>query len=313
MTDNPLRYLPIRSIRTPRICLRPIQRNTPEYAELVESVRKDGILQPVLVRPMDSEYEMVEGRHRMEAAKETGLTEIPCIIMDLTDDEVLIVQLKCNAIRPITRTFEYARRLKILMEKDLTLNELSAMIDKSPKWIRNQIQLNRLCHEARPAVERGEIPMASALALANLPDELQPKFIDDAVAMKQSEFLPRAKEALRDFKAYLLRLQQEDREVGAAKPSLRAINVLKREAATSEQAKLVLKRTKAKTPLNGWEACMAWVFRLDPLTVARRKAGNKERDKKATRATREEYRKLNRQLIKKFVNPQSETGDYRHG
>lgn len=298
-------------IDKPRIMLRPVRRNSPEYIELVESISKDGVLQPILVRPREGRYEIVEGWHRYEASKEAGCTSIPCLVREMTDDEVLVFQIKCNAIRPKTATFEYARRLKILMERGLTLTELSAMIDKSPQWIRDQIHLNRLCAEAREPVERGEITMGSALALANLPEDLQTKFIDDAIALKQHEFVDRAKTALRDFKAFLLQLQREDKENGAATPKLRSINVLKREAVKPRQAKEVLKAAGAKTALDGWNACLAWIFRLDPISVEKRKAGNKERENVESMATQEEYLRLNREMIQKFVNPQSRNGDYR--
>ena len=224
--------------------------------------------------------------------------------------EVLVFQLKCNAIRPKTRTFEYARRLKMLMEAGLTLPQLCAMIDKTPKWVEDQLQLNRLCDAAKPAFERGEIAMTAALALANLPGDLQDKFVDDAIAMKAGEFVERAKAAKRDFAAYLLQLRQEDREQGVGVVKPRAINVLKREAIKPKYAKDVLKAVKAKTPRDGWVACLQWVLRLDPISVENRKAGISEKQKdEEVRATRDEWRRLNRELIKKFVYDNPRTGD----
>lgn len=305
--------LNIKSIREGKICLRPVRRNDPEYLELVESIRKDGLLQPILVRPVDGgKYEVVEGRHRYAACKEAGVVEIPVLIRDLTDDEVLVVQLKCNAIRPKTHTFEYARRLKILMEKGLTLAQLSVMIDKTPAWISNQLQLNRLHEDARPAYERGEIRMTAALALANLPQDIQVHYIDDAVGMQAGEFIDRAKIVLRDYKANLLRIQADDRENGVATPNLRAINVIKREATDPKYAPEVLKVLGAKTAVDGWNACLAWLFKLDPISVENRKSRNKEvqHDRIADRA---EYRRLNREMIRKFVKPESFSGDYRNG
>lgn len=297
-------------IDKPRISLRPVRRASPEYAEMVSSITKDGILQPILVRPKDGRFEIVEGWHRYEAAKEAGLESIPCLVRDLTDEEILVLQIKCNSIRPVTRTFEFARRLKILMEKGFTLPELCAKIDKTPKWVRDQLQLNRLCEEARPPFERGEIKMTAALALANLPTELQSKFVDDSVSMKTSKFVERAKTANRDYKAYLLRLSTKDYEKGAISPKPRAINVMKREALKPQNAIKVLKAAKAETPLDGWVACLQWVFKLDPISVENRKAGRKEKEKDAeVRANQEEWRKLNRDLIKKFVHNKLETGD----
>lgn len=307
----------ISAIRAPRICLRPIRRKEIEYLELVDSIRADGVLQPILIRPVndpDYSYEVVEGWHRLEAAKEAGLKEIPYINKELTDHEVRLIQVKCNSIRPITRTFEYARRLKRLMEDGLTLTELSAMLNKNPKWIKDQIQLNRLCDKARPYVERGEIKLTSALALANLPGDLQDKFVDDAVAMQAGEFIERAKAARRDFQSYLLRMQAEDRENGAARPSLRQLNVLKSESLKPTRAKPVLKAVGAKTPLDGWVACLQWMFRLDPISVQKRKAGRKRKDRdEIIRLNNDEYRKMNREMIKRFVTDNSKSGDQKNG
>jgi ParB-like chromosome segregation protein Spo0J len=258
----------------------------------------------------DDGFDMVEGQHRYEAAKEVGLFCIPSMIREMTDRQVLIFQLKCNAIRPKTALFEYARRLKILMKEGHTAASLSKLIDKTPRWVQTQLYLNRLCEEARGPVENGDITMGSALALANLPADLQPKFINDAIRMNQVEFLERAKAANRDFKAYLLQLQQEDREVGAVTPKLRAINVLKREAVKPKQAKEVIEAAGATTALQGWSACMAWMFKLDPISVERRKTNRKEKEKGT--ANQAEYHHLNRTMIKKFVHQQSSSGDYRN-
>jgi ParB/RepB/Spo0J family partition protein len=310
--NNEQRTIPVDQILKPRISLRPVRRKAPEYVELVESVKKDGVLQPILVRSKEDKYEIVEGWHRYEAALEAGLNDMPCIIKDLTDQEVLILQLKCNAIRPKTASFEYARRLKILMEQGFTLAELSSIIDKSPAWIRDQIQLNRLCEEAREPVERGEINLSSALALANLPTDIQSKFVDDAISMKSVEFVPRAKTALRDFKSYLLQLREENKKFGAVTPELRATNAIKQEALKPKHAKEVLKAVKAKTPLDGWNACLSWIFKIDPVTVENR-INRRQEIKNEHIVNREEFRKTNQELIEKFVKHQSRTGDYKHG
>ncbi len=294
---------------TPKRTLRPVRRNSPEYLEMVASIRVDGVLQPILVRPTPEGFEIVEGNHRVEASKEAGMTTIPALVREMTDEEVLVAQLKCQAIRPKTATFEYARRLKLLMECGLTLNQLSNKISKSPKWIRDQLHLGRLCEEAREPVENGEMAMTSALALANLPTDLQAKFIEEAITLNTKEFLERAKAALRDFKAYLRDLQQEDKKIGAALPELRVINVLKREAVKPKRARHVIKAMKAKTASQGWEACLAWIFKLDPITVGKRKETYDKNERKMNTA---EWHQTNRDMMDKFVKHQSSTGDYRN-
>jgi ParB/RepB/Spo0J family partition protein len=311
------REIPIERIMRPKASLRPIRRDAPEYIEMLESVRKDGVLQPILVRPCDPstgyDYEIIEGWHRYEASKENGLETIPVIIKEMTDHEVLVVQLKLNSIRPKTQTFEYARRLKLLMEGGLTIVELSSLIDKGQAWIRDQLQLNRLCEEARPPVERGEIKMRAALALANLPEDLQPKFVDEAVALEQPQFVERAQHALRDFRAYLQRVHEEDKADGIVQPHLRPVNVLKREAVKPENAKAVLKAAGAKTALDGWRAGLAWAFSIDPITVKTRGAGKKESKNEEKLATRKQHQEMTRSLIEQFVRPHLEPGDQNHG
>jgi len=310
MDGDRLEFIPLSQIQKPKITIRPIRRSSPEYIEMVESMKEDGVLQPILVRPVEDEFDPVEGNHRAEAARDAGLFEVPCLIRDMTDRQVLIYQLKCNAIRPKTHTFEYARRLKLLWEDGLTLNQLSREIDKHPQWIRNQIQLNRLCEEAREPVENGDITMKSALALANLPEELQPKFIDDAIAMRPSDFVARANAARRDFESYLLKTKALDREIGAATPKLRAINVLKREAIDPKNSHKVLEAVDAKTPEDGWLACLAWVFKLDPISVEQRRSKYREKKSGEKLARNSEYHRMNREMIKQFMK--SNTGDNRN-
>jgi ParB/RepB/Spo0J family partition protein len=302
---NKLQVLPIEKIRRPKICLRPLRLSTIEYVELVESIREHDLLQPILVRPghFPGEFEIVDGWHRYSASREAGLVEIPCLIRSMTDREVMVYQLMCNSMGPETRPFEYARRLKLLMEDGCTLPELSALTKKSTSWIKNILKLVRVCKEARDPIERGEIKMTAALALANLPPQLQTKFLDDAISMSATEFCERAKAALRDYKSYLLRVRQEDREDGAADPKIRSLADLKGEAITGEIAPQVLKAAKAKTPLDGWMTCLAWIFRLDPLSVQRRKSNYKEKHHPAV--TTAEFHKMNRAMIRKFVKPQS--------
>jgi ParB family chromosome partitioning protein len=298
--------LKIREIQKPRLALRPVRRQAAEYVELVNSIRKDGVLQPILVRPKDDGYELVDGWHRLEAGKEAGLSMIPVVIKEMSDREVLVTQVKCNSIRPVTNRFEYAKRLKLLMEEGYTLNQLSVLIDKSPEWIRDQLQLNRLDESLRSYMTNNEIPMKSALALSNLPAELQHKFIDDALKMPAKEFEARAKSALRDFKAYMIDRRQEEIKRGGLEPRLRGQAVLRKEAFDLERGRDIIERDELETAEEGWEACMAWLFRLDKDDIESRKKGEalKERDK--IRYNNEEWRKVNQKILEKYLEKYSE-------
>jgi hypothetical protein len=242
----------------------------------MESIRTDGVLQPILVRPMGDDYEVVEGHHRFEASKLVGCETIPCYIREMTDREVLIVQLKAQAVRPRdTRPFEYARRLKKLTEEGFTIRDLSNMVDKQPDWVRNMLRLNRLCHAAANRVLSGDITVSKAIHLAKLPEHLQPTFIDDAIKMKAQPFSRRVTEAKRDYDAFLLKDRQGSLEEGFS-PRIRSVKDIMKESETFEAAGKVLTSCNANTPEMGWKACLAWLMRIDPVTVRDKKAGIKE-------------------------------------
>ena len=92
----------IELIKPPRIQLRPVLKGTVDYHELMDSMKKDGVLQPILVRPIGDHYEVVEGNWRYHAAVDIGLREIPCLVKELTDADIEVIQLKTNSIRPET-------------------------------------------------------------------------------------------------------------------------------------------------------------------------------------------------------------------
>jgi len=298
-----LRYLPVDKLHAPRILLRPVRQKSVEFAELMESIRTDGILQSLLVRPHPSipdEFEIVEGEHRRKAAKAAGRNLVPCIIREMSDDEALIIQLKANAVRPEeTRNYEYARRLKKLMQEGMTLAELSVRIDKAPDWIKRILKLNNLCEEARTPVNNGDIPLHSAIALATLSWDIQKNFIEDAKKLDVNYFVARAREARRDFDAFLLQQSLEEQAKGYL-PKLRPIVQIVEELETHKAAKAILKQTKAKTILDGWNAAIAWMLRIDPISIHKRQ--QKISEGRYSALSDYEKRKLRRQLVETITN-----------
>ena len=299
MKDNQ-QTIPASRLHFSRSPLRPVRKDTVEYRELVQSIKKDGLLQPLLVRPVDGgDYEVVEGGHRLEAGKEAGLDSYPCLVKAYTDQEVMIIQLKCQAVRPQeTRKFEYSRRLKKLLDDGMTIPELCNKIDKSPLWVKNILQLLRLCDDAAAPVDRGEITLKKAVALTKLPLELQPNFIDDAIAMPTEEFIARSREAKRDYDHYLTKGEFDDKMLGAH-PRIRSGLQIIKEANSRRAAIEVLPAAEAKTPLDGWNACLAWVMRIDPLTLERKQKSISEgKDETIDLYT---YRQMKRQMIRNLV------------
>ena len=129
-------------------------RTTPEEGldELVQSIKaSDGILEPILVRPIhDGRYEVVAGHRRLLAAKKAGLAEIPVIIKGSNDVEAFMVALTENVQRKQMSDFEVARALKLLVDKGLTPYEIARKMGKSPRWVHYHLrmfELQKFFHE----------------------------------------------------------------------------------------------------------------------------------------------------------------------
>jgi ParB/RepB/Spo0J family partition protein len=264
-------------IDAPKIQLRPVRKNSVDYFELVDSIKKDGILQPILIRRKEGRYVVVEGNWRYHAAKDAGLTEIPCLLREFTDDEVLIIQLKTQAIRPETMMVEYSDRINVILEsKDTSLAELAVLLNKSTSWVRRVMGLKRLSRTAREMVNRDEITLCNAVALSKLPRELQPNFLTFAVTCKVTEFQDMTRKALRDWRM----CSQQDRTKWSEYRAnntvgyFRTWRELKEEVRTNLKAREVIKQMDAKTPLEGWRACLAWLYHLDPSSLDDQNAVN---------------------------------------
>jgi len=271
-------FLPLEKLYPPKVMLRPVRRSSVEFTELVNSIRTDGILQSLLVRPCEDGHEIVEGEHRRQAAKLADKTLIPCIVRDMDDQEALIIQLKANAVRPQeTQPYEYARRLKKLLDDGMTLASLSNKIDKSPDWLRKMLRLINLRDEAIEPVNRGDIPLKSAMALSTLPTYLQEKFVDDAVIMKPQCFVMRVNKARLDYEAQVTGQKYTNLKKGVW-PSIRPLADLKEELEGFKQAQAVIEANGCKTPLDGWKACLAWMLRVDPESIKQRKKKGKSRN-----------------------------------
>ena len=188
--DDKTEFLPVAVLREPKNKLRIVDKESVAYLELRDSIRDHGILQPLLVRPVEGGYEIIEGLYRLTGAKEVGLEKVPCLIREATDDEVLVLQLQANAISPDTQLAEYAQQLKKLMQRDpnMTKRELACLIRKSPQWISKCLDLTRLLRNIQVMVDRGEIPAENAYMLAKIPRSMQMDYVDRAKIMPRKEF-----------------------------------------------------------------------------------------------------------------------------
>lgn len=171
------------------------QFNETELSELADSIRQNGILQPLLVRKKGKAYEIVAGERRYQAAKQAGLKEIPVIIREISDEEVFKLALIENLQRSNLTPIEEARGYQELIKKDgLTQEQLSKIISKSRSAITNTLRLLDLPDEIQEYMVLGTLSAGHARAILAVVGEegrlkLAQKVISENLSVRQTENL----------------------------------------------------------------------------------------------------------------------------
>lgn len=143
-----------------------------ELAPLASSIKEHGLLQPIIVRPKDEGYELVVGERRWRAAQKAGLTEIPAIVRQCNDDELLAVALIENLQREDLNPLDEARAYQMLMERfGFTQEEIAVRIGKSRAAVANTLRLLNLPDAIKRSLREGVITEGHARALLSAPDE----------------------------------------------------------------------------------------------------------------------------------------------
>lgn len=138
-------------------------------AELTESIKQHGIIQPLLVRSAGDKYELIAGERRLTAAKEAGLTEVPAIIMQAADQDALEMALVENLQREDLNPVEEAEAYRMLCEKfGLTQEEVAKRIGKARATVANALRLLELHKDVLGLVASGRLSGGHAKALSSL-------------------------------------------------------------------------------------------------------------------------------------------------
>ena len=150
--------------------------------ELSQSIAKQGVLQPILVRRKGARFELIVGERRWRAAGQAGLTTIPALVTDHPDDRMLELALVENLQREDLNPLEIAQSYRLLMQaNDLTQESLAEMIGQRRSTVANYLRLLDLPAEVKEAVQNDRLSMGHARALSGLEStELQRKIAEQA-------------------------------------------------------------------------------------------------------------------------------------
>ena len=164
-----------------------------KIVELAESIKHHGIIQPLILKKVEDEYIIVAGERRWRAAKSLGLKEVPAIIMDLSDKQVLEISLIENIQRQDLNPIEEAMAYKkLLSDFKLTQEELSKRIGKSRTAITNSMRLINLDERVQVYLIEGVISEGHGRALLAISDgdkqyELSQRVIDEKLSVREIE------------------------------------------------------------------------------------------------------------------------------
>jgi ParB family chromosome partitioning protein len=145
--------------------------NETSIAELAASIKANGIVEPLIVRPLADGFSIVAGERRWRAAQIAGLVTVPCIVRELTDEEVLKLQLIENVQREGVPFMEEAYGIARLRDElSLDVAEICKIVGKSDAWVYSTLTLTRMDSEAQRLASNGFLTKGVATLIARLGD-----------------------------------------------------------------------------------------------------------------------------------------------
>ena len=191
--DKSLQQLPIEVIR--QSPYQPRQIIEPEALEaLADSIRQQGVVQPIVVRKVDNEYELIAGERRWRAAQQAGLHDIPAVIKSVNDQEAAAIALIENLQREDLNPLEEAQAFANLIDNfTLTHQEVGEVVGRSRAAVSNSLRLLALTEPVKAMLNQGQIEMGHARALLSVKESEQASYAQTIVRKQLSV---RAAEAL---------------------------------------------------------------------------------------------------------------------
>ena len=145
--------------------------DTDKLKELAESIKVNGVIQPLLVRPVAGRHELVAGERRLRAAKMAGLEEVPCVVRAMSDAVALEAQLIENTHREDMNGADEAFGVRALVEKlGLSHEAVGERLGRSPFYVTTMVTLTKLPRQGIEALRRGLVGKTAAYEIAKLPE-----------------------------------------------------------------------------------------------------------------------------------------------
>ena len=182
-----------------------------EMEALTESIQAEGILSPLIVRPLEGteEYEVISGHRRLHAAQRAGLSEIPVLVYEINREEAAIMLVDSNLHRehilPSEKAFAYKLKMEAMNHRGITCGQVghksrdTLSDDDSGRQVQRYIRLTYLIPELLQLVDDGKIAFTPAVELSYLPEKAQTCLLEE---MRRNDCTPSLSQAIRMKKEY---------------------------------------------------------------------------------------------------------------
>ncbi|MES9906054.1 MAG: ParB/RepB/Spo0J family partition protein [Sedimenticola sp.] len=200
--------------------------NPERLQELADSIAAQGVVQPIIVRPVDSGgYEIIAGERRWRAAQQAGLSDIPVVIRDVTDQAAMAMGLIENIQRDDLNPLEEAGALhRLLNEFELTHQQIAKAVGKSRTTVTNLLRLLDLNIDVKRFIEERHIEMGHARALLGLKGEFQSdaarRVVSQGLSVRETEKLVRRLQGVEPGTAKSKPEKKEDPDIRSLESSL---------------------------------------------------------------------------------------------
>lgn len=223
--------------------------------ELAETLNKDGLLQPIIVRENnDDQYEIIAGERRYRAAKSLGWSTIPAIVKDMNDDQAASLALIENLQREDLNPIDEAKAYNNLMElNNLTQTALAKDMGKSQSYVANKLRLLKLSDDVQAALIDGKITARHGRALIGLSEEDQKRVLaeieEKGLNVKQTEAIAKDVEAYFNPKPKNKKKNEQPRVVNRIPKDLKVqINTIKKAVKLAKDSGIKVKVKEDKNP-----------------------------------------------------------------
>lgn len=278
-----LKDVPVSQITQSKKKLREVDTESEKFKELCASVKQSGVLNPILLRMNpDGTYGLIDGAHRFTAAviAERPVVNAKVYSGDVTDVQVMELQIEANVHKIDTKPIEYTRQIQEIMLKNpgRTIKDQAERFGKSEGWLRDRLSLNVFEGEAQELVDAGDIALANAYALAKIakeaPEEVE-DWLDRAKTLPPDQFIPEALARVEQLKA----AKKAGKTADQAKPTgpaakLRKLGDIKVEYTRAKTAAL---QAPGDQFAQGYAQAFAFVLSQDQATIEQWKKAEEER------------------------------------